>query len=211
MPIDAPLMCSLIGAGGHAGVVADALWQNNPLTQIAIHDDNTALVGRTFLGLLPITSPIHPKELHDSCHVAIGSNRIRKVWTERIIETNHKLLTVKHPKAAISPMAVIEGGCFIAALSVVSVNARLGKSVIVNHGAIVDHDCQIGDYSHIAPHATLGGGVHIGQNTLVGAGAVVLPQCRVGRDVVIGAGSVVISNIPDGVVAKGVPARWDLS
>ena len=54
-------------------------------------------------------------------------------------------------------------------------------------------------------------GVHIGQNTLVGAGAVVLPQCRVGRDVVIGAGSVVISNIPDGVVAKGVPARWDLS
>lgn len=49
--------------------------------------------------------------------------------------------------------------------------------------------------------------VHIGENTWIGAGAVIVPGVHIGRNVVIGAGSVVTKDIPDNVVAVGNPCR----
>ena len=49
--------------------------------------------------------------------------------------------------------------------------------------------------------------IYIGENAWIGAGAVILPGVRIGKDAVIGAGSVVNRDIPDGVVAVGVPCR----
>ena len=79
--------------------------------------------------------------------------------------------------------------------------------MIVNHGAVVDHDVQVGDFSHVAPLAALSGNVRIGARVLVGAGAQVLPGVRVADDVVIGAGSVVRAHLAEPGVYAGVPAR----
>ena len=49
--------------------------------------------------------------------------------------------------------------------------------------------------------------VWIGANTFIGANAVVLMGVTIGSRCVIGAGAVVTSDIPDGTVAVGVPAR----
>jgi acetyltransferase-like isoleucine patch superfamily enzyme len=50
-------------------------------------------------------------------------------------------------------------------------------------------------------------GISLGENVWLGAGAKVLDGVRIGRDVVVGAGAVVTSDLPDGVVAVGIPAR----
>ena len=49
--------------------------------------------------------------------------------------------------------------------------------------------------------------VYIGENTWIGANAVVVPGVTIGKNCVIGAGSVVTRDIPDGVVAVGNPCR----
>ena len=49
--------------------------------------------------------------------------------------------------------------------------------------------------------------VYIGENTWIGAGAIIVPGVKIGKNVVIGAGSVVTKDIPDGVVAVGNPCR----
>ncbi len=49
--------------------------------------------------------------------------------------------------------------------------------------------------------------VHIGENTWIGAGSVIVPGITIGKNVVIGAGSVVTKDIPDNVVAVGNPCR----
>jgi len=49
--------------------------------------------------------------------------------------------------------------------------------------------------------------VYIGENTWIGAGAVIVPGVHIGKNSVIGAGSVVTKDIPDGVVAVGNPCR----
>jgi acetyltransferase-like isoleucine patch superfamily enzyme len=78
--------------------------------------------------------------------------------------------------------------------------------VIINHGAVVDHDCEVGNFAHIAPNATLGGGVRIGDLALIGAGATILPQTTIGEGAIIGAGAVVVRDVGAGTVCAGVPA-----
>jgi acetyltransferase-like isoleucine patch superfamily enzyme len=50
-------------------------------------------------------------------------------------------------------------------------------------------------------------GITLGENVWLGTGAKVLDGVRIGRDVVVGAGAVVTDDLPDGVVAAGIPAR----
>jgi len=66
----------------------------------------------------------------------------------------------------------------------------LGQGVTVGHGAIL-HGCTVGD------------------NTLIGMGAIVLNGAVIGRNCLIGAGALVTQNtvIPDGSLAFGSPAR----
>ena len=49
--------------------------------------------------------------------------------------------------------------------------------------------------------------IWIGQNVWIGAGAIVLPGCRIGNNCVIAAGSVVCCDIPDNVMVAGVTEK----
>jgi len=72
---------------------------------------------------------------------------------------------------------------------------------------VVDHDVRVGDFTHVAPLAALGGGARIGRHVLVGAGARVLPGMSVADGVTLGAGAVVHESIAAAGVYAGVPAR----
>lgn len=50
-------------------------------------------------------------------------------------------------------------------------------------------------------------GIALGENVWLGTGVKVLDGVRIGSDVVVGAGAVVAEDLPDRVVAAGVPAR----
>lgn len=49
--------------------------------------------------------------------------------------------------------------------------------------------------------------IYIGNNVYIGKGAMIMPGVKIGNNVVIGAYSVVTKDIPDNVVAAGIPAR----
>jgi acetyltransferase-like isoleucine patch superfamily enzyme len=50
-------------------------------------------------------------------------------------------------------------------------------------------------------------GIRLGENVWLGTGAKVLDGVTIGNDVVVGAGAVVNASLPDGAVAAGVPAK----
>ena len=76
---------------------------------------------------------------------------------------------------------------------VIHPRAKIGKGVVIQHcvtiGEIGDATPTIGDKVYIGAKATIIGGVTIGNNAKIGAGAVV------------------ITDVPDGCTAVGVPAR----
>ena len=51
------------------------------------------------------------------------------------------------------------------------------------------------------------GCIKIGNNVMIGARVMILPNVQIGNNVVIGAGSIVTKDIPDNSVAAGVPCR----
>jgi sugar O-acyltransferase (sialic acid O-acetyltransferase NeuD family) len=134
-----------------------------------------------------------------------GADRIK--IAKNLLMVGLSLPIIQHPTASISRSAEFGKGCQFLANSVVAADVRMGDVCIINHGAIVDHECHLGNGVHIAPGATLCGCVGVGDNTMIGAGAVILPRINIGRNVVVGAGSIVTKSISDYQIVAGNPAR----
>jgi len=85
-----------------------------------------------------------------------------------------------------------------------------GSNVQDNAVLHVENDLPVivGDYVTIG-HSAIVHGCSVGDNTLVGMGAIIMNGAKVGKDCVIGAGALITENtvIPDGSLAVGVPAK----
>lgn len=70
-------------------------------------------------------------------------------------------------------------------------STEIGNYVTVGHRAII-HGCKIGD------------------NTLIGMGAIILDHAEIGENCIIGAGTVITENmvIPSKTLVVGVPGKW---
>jgi UDP-3-O-[3-hydroxymyristoyl] glucosamine N-acyltransferase len=62
-----------------------------------------------------------------------------------------KLPVIIHPKAVVAKDVEIGEGVFVAAGSVINPGTRIGRNAIINTSSSVDHDCEIGDFVHVAP------------------------------------------------------------
>ena len=194
----------IFGAGGHGRVVADAAVRQGSWQQVHASDRDPARCNADLLPGIAMSTPDAALSSAQAVHIGIGDCASRRREAEKI--GVHKLVSVVHPQASVSAHAVVGAGSFIAAQAVVAPTATLGLCVIVNHGAVADHDVVIGDYCHIAPGAVLGGKVRVGAGTLVGAGATVLPGVSICEGAVIGAGAVVRKDVTEPGTYAGVPA-----
>ena len=202
----------ILGAGGHAQVVADILLRMAEsginIAPVACLDDNPTLKGQEILGI-PILgeTAVLPTIPHEAVIIAIGSNPVRQRLYETLKANGEQFVTAQHPTAVIAPDVQIGAGCMICANAVVNTGSVIGVNVILNTGCTVDHHNQIEDHAHIAPGVNLGGTVRIGQGTLVGIGATVMPQRQVGAWSQVGAGAVVTQNLAARITAVGIPAK----
>jgi sugar O-acyltransferase (sialic acid O-acetyltransferase NeuD family) len=202
----------IIGAGGHAQVVADIVRsqqrQGAALELVGYLDDECPLSP----GLLVLDAPVLGKvsalgyTAHDVLVIAIGNNAARARLTASFgaLET---FATLAHPSAVVAADVVIGGGSMLCAGAIVNTGSRIGRGVILNTACSVDHHTVVGDFVHIAPGVHMGGGVTVGEGALVGIGAVILPRIRIGAGSTIGAGAVVTRDVPAGLTVMGVPAR----
>ncbi|GAI87926.1 unnamed protein product, partial [marine sediment metagenome] len=71
----------------------------------------------------------------------------------------------------------------------------LGIGCIVNTGATVDHECQVGNFVHICPGVRIAGRVTIGDRAFIGIGATVIPGVTIGKEAIVGAGAVVLEDV----------------
>lgn len=199
----------ILGGGGHARVIIDIL-SDQPDIYIVGFTSQTGEPA-TLLGYPCVGTDRALEALlqHGECSafVAIGDNQQRAYLAKAIRDLGFGLINAVSRTAIISRHAEIGLNVAVMPGAVINAGVRIEDGVIINSNASVDHDCAVGKYAHIAPGVTLAGNVQIGEGAFLGAGSTVIPDVTVGRATVVGAGAVVTTNLPDGVVAVGVPAR----
>lgn len=136
--------------------------------------------------------------------LAIGNNKARKFIVSK---SKIKSKSIVHPSVIKSKNVFVDEGTILEQGGVIQVGCVIGKFCILNNSVSVGHDCKIGNFVHIAPNVTLCGNVVVGDESWIGAGAVVIQKVRIGKGCIIGAGAVVTKDIPDGYLAYGNPCR----
>lgn len=193
---------TVIGAGGHAKAVIATL-QAAGHTVVQLLDDDPARWGSHLLDV-EITGPVD-LAAGRCAFIAIGGNTGRRQVAERL--PGARWVIAVHPRACVHPSARLGPGSIVMAGAVIQPDASLGAHCIINALASVSHDCQLGDFVHLAPGARLTGFASAGEGAFLGANSTVIPGRRVGAWSTVGAGAVVTRDLPDGCTAVGVPAR----
>ena len=199
----------VVGAGGHATVVVDALIATGRAPSFILDDDPAkrgALVGGVAVrGPLADVTP--PEFRRYWLVVAIAKSDLRRQLVDLLLGHAATLCGVRHPSAIVSPQAVIDPTAQIMAGVIVNAGAKLKAHAVLNTGCIVEHDAVVSEFAHVGPGAVLAGAVVLEEGAFAATGAKVCPFVRLGAWSTLGAGAVALRDVPAGAVMAGVPAR----
>ena len=170
----------VIGAGGYGRAVAEAAMAMDTHTVVGFVDDrwpdlmpiwNLPVVGR--LADLPDL-----RLMADAVVPAIGDGQARRAACAAALAAGFDLASVIHPRAFVSPSAVLGLGVTVMAGAVIGTLARIDNGAIVNAGAVVDHDGHVGAYAHMGVGACMGGGSVLAPGAFLRIGAILAPGLR---------------------------------
>jgi len=86
-------------------------------------------------------------------------------------------------------------------------NTIIGRGTTIGHLCNIGHDAIIGSHCFISSQAVLGGAIQIGDHSQVSVGSCIRPKTEIGSNVLVGMGAVVTTNVSDGKIVFGVPAK----
>lgn len=201
----------VIGAGGHARSVIDSALDSKEFDEIGVVSSNE-LEWNDYRDVSWIGTDEDAKRLFDEGfhYAALGigyignGSTLREHLFQQYKEIGFTFSPIIDPSATVSKGSDTEEGVFIAKGAVINANAHIGYCSIINSASLVEHDCVVGDFTHVAVRAVLCGAVHVGRHVLVGANSTVLQELNVGDDAVIGAGTLVLTDVTPGKRALGL-------
>lgn len=123
--------------------------------------------------------------------LGVGLGNVRTARAEIVSRCPDRWVSVIHPTATISPSAKIGAGTVILAGAIINANAVIGNHCIINTGVIVEHDCVVGNFTHLCPRVVMGGGVRIGKNCFIGMNATIRDHIELGDRNFIAMGAII--------------------
>tara|TARA_R110002033_G_scaffold60466_2_gene110663 strand:- start:4061 stop:4726 length:666 start_codon:yes stop_codon:yes gene_type:complete len=201
----------IYGASGHAKMIVDVIEKNKSHNIMGFIDTYKPL-GYQLNSYKVIGHLEHLKQLKtdlniDGIIIAIGDNFTRQKVANNIknILPNLKFVTIVHPTATLAEDIIIEDGSVIMAKAVINSGSKVGKFCIINTSSTLGHDSTMADFSSLASGVTVAGSVKIGVCSAICLRAIIIQNIEIGNNTVIGAGSLVLKSIGDLKTAYGNP------
>jgi len=192
----------IIGSGGHAGQVIDAVNLVGEYTIVGLIDDflpvGTIKHGYIIVGKVDEISTM--KNHFEYLFIAIGDNITRSdIWYKY---SQYPYAIIVHPKASVSTKSNIYKGVYIGANATVAYNTSIYTCAIVNTNASIDHDSKLYAFASLNPNSATGGNVKIDTHTRVGMGVNIRDGVTIGVRCKIGMGCTIISDVPNDTTIK---------
>jgi sugar O-acyltransferase (sialic acid O-acetyltransferase NeuD family) len=225
----------IFGAGGHARELAWMLEWRSDETSLGgmsrLTDVRAGIPDQKPWSVVGFISDVESEQgrtLHDRPVISLNEARVhwsgaavavgvaaptgREAIANRVSRAGFTTPAIAHPAVHWSRSNYCGEGCVLQVGAIVTVDVQLGRFVLLNGALTVGHDCRIGDFTVVNPGATVSGRVHVGRRVIIGAGATVREGTRyqplsIGDDAVIGAGACVVGPVEPGTTVVGVPAR----
>lgn len=181
----------IIGAGGHAHVIASILATTAEFIAIG-----------TEVAFLTAEEKVRASDVY----IGIGDNATRERIYNELIAAGANLPSLVAPHAFVARGVSLGRGTVIMPGAIVMVGTRIGDNCIINTGSTVDHDCVIGSHTFIAPGVSIPGEVVIGERCFFGVKSATFPRVKVGDGAIVSGGSLVTKDVEPGIKVRGNPA-----
>lgn len=203
---------------GSGGCMRELLWQIQELNRrqeswkvlgyVDLSEDNKPLrVGEEWYPYLGDDGCLLGRKEETNVAICVGSSRLRRRIAEKLSANPWlQFPNLFLANTCVCPDVQMGRGNIISMDCRVSTNVVMGDFNFFNMGACVCHDGILGDYVTLSPDVRLAGNVTVESGSEIGMGTRVIQGLHIGSNAVTGAGSVVIRDVPQGVVAVGVPA-----
>ena len=206
----------LVGGGGHCKSVLDAALRSRIYSEIVITDPmlpvGTRILDCRVVGNDDIIPQLKNNGFTDA-FITVGSIKdtgLREQLAKVTVDRGFRIPVIIDPSASVSEYALIGEGTFVGKNAVINADAQIGTQCIINTGCIIEHECSVGDFTHISVGAILCGNVQIGVGSFIGAGSTVIQGIKIGKKAIIGAGSTVLSNVGDNMKVYGAVTKRSL-
>ncbi len=203
----------LFGAGLHAHYCIDIIEQNQNYNIVGIIDSILPLGMKIFdyevIGRQEDLIELSEKYNFDSGLISIGENSSRKIVYDYIMNIFPKFnfINAIHPSTIIGKNVSLGKGIVTMAGCIINTSSIIGDFCFFATGAQIEHHCVIGSFVSISAGSVLGGKVKIGNYSALTLNVTVLDRITIGENTVVGAGAVVLKDLPNNVLAYGNPAK----
>ena len=204
----------VFGAGGLGREVLMLLQQLNeaqPTWQLRGFYDDHAPATPTVGGLpyLGTSADLNATTEPLAVAVAVGSSASRAAVVARLTSAQLSFPSIVHPAVALAPVQRIAlgAGCIIQQGCILTCDISLGRFVLLNLGCTVGHDAALADFCSLMPHANVSGATRLDRGVYLGTNATVIQGVHIGENTILGAGAVAVRDLPANVTAMGIPAR----
>lgn len=201
----------IIGAGGFGREVAWLIEDINKVNEawniVGFVDDNEEIQGSEINGYKVIGTVEWLKTQELNVVSAIGDPVLKKRILDKIQESRNTYPILIHPSVICSDRVKFGEGSIICAGNIISIDVKIGRHVIINLSCTIGHDDILGDYTTVLPGVNISGVVTTYECVSIGTGTALIQGVTIGENTIIGAGAVVVKDLPANCTAVGTPAK----
>ena len=199
----------IIGAGGLGKEVVDLIKDVGGYEIVGFLDDNNEKKGN-IINQVPVLDTLDHFELYrsvDNIVITIANPTIKKRIYELSRGLGFQYPNLVHPTVSVGSNVKMGRGNFIGAYSVLSTGVTLHDFVTINPQCGIGHESEIGSFTTLYWNVHIGGNTSISGGCELGSKSCVIQGLHVKDNVVLGAGAVVVEDIRNNGTYVGVPAR----
>lgn len=202
----------IIGAGGvgrETSLIIREINNYEPTWKVlGFIDDNHKKWGTVVDDLEILGGMEYLKTLDEDTYVviSIANYKVKKRIVEEL-KGEFPFATIIHPRVLTHEFMTVGEGTIIYEGAILTSDIRIGSQVIISPKCGIGHDSIVKDYVTLLWNVNISGNDVIEEGVMMGTCSTIIQNLKVGREATVGAGAVVVSNIPPGATAVGVPAK----